>query len=244
MKGTILFVIFLACVMSFPYVRQKYFVNDVGQEIVPMDEKISDGMAEIKDNIVKKIQKVSSNMTQQQKTMQKYHEFFFENEALPILGNPNGRTKVVHVIDYVCPYCAQNLPVIKELIKRNDDVQVIILHTPKLGELSKQFAMISLHFYSTYPDRFAEFHDLVSAFRNEKNFSFDKVFEKMDIDFENFKTTIDFSNLHTIMDHSMVAAREVGMTSVPSYVIKDKFYSGTMTVAELEREIKKHYGEN
>lgn len=244
MRGTILFVIFLACVMSFPYVRQKWFVNDVAHEIVPLDEQITDGVADVKENIKKKIQKVSSNMTQQQKTMQKYHEFFFENDALPYLGNPDGQVKVVHLIDYVCPYCTKNLPVMKELIKRNEDVKVIILHTPKLGELSKQLVMISLHFYSEYPDRFEEFHDRVSAFRTEKDFSFDKVFEKMGLDFEDFKAKIDFSNLNTIIDHSMVATREVGMTSVPSYIIGDKFYGGTMSVVELEREIKKHYPEN
>lgn len=244
MKGTILFVMFLIFVMSFPYVRQKYFIHDVEQEIIPMDEKISDSVVEVKNNIKKKIQKVSSNMTSQQKIMHQYHDFFFDNEALPFLGNPDGKIKIVHVIDYVCPYCTKNLPVMKELIKRNENVKVIILHTPKLGELSKQLAMISLHFYSMYPERFAEFHDRVSAFRNDNNFSFDKIFDDMALDFEDFKSKIDFSNLNTIIDHSMVAAREVGMTSVPSYIIKDKFYGGTMNLDQLEREIKKHYSEN
>ncbi len=59
-----------------------------------------------------------------------HHASIFDDPADPVIGNPNGKIKVVEFLDYLCAYCRAYSPGIQDFLAKNPDVKLIIKEYP------------------------------------------------------------------------------------------------------------------
>ncbi len=59
-----------------------------------------------------------------------HRESIFDDPADPVIGNPNGKIKVVEFLDYMCAYCRAYSPGIKDFLAKNPDVELIVKEYP------------------------------------------------------------------------------------------------------------------
>jgi protein-disulfide isomerase len=87
---------------------------------------------------------------QQQNAQQQAKAAILENAAqlfggkLSVAGNPKGNVTLVEFFDYQCIHCKKMLPVVAELIKKNDNLRVIYKEFPIFGDSSETAAKVAL----------------------------------------------------------------------------------------------------
>jgi protein-disulfide isomerase len=72
------------------------------------------------------------------------------------MGNPNGDVTLVEFYDYNCGICRSNLPVVRELVRRDPNLKVVFRELPILAPSSQDAAYASLA--AARANRFAPFH--------------------------------------------------------------------------------------
>lgn len=240
MHRLILFLVFLGAVMSVPYFYQIFSSKEGKKEIEKVDQEKNTQINMTENNeMIKKENKKSATQT----PIARYHDFIFNNPDLPILGNPKGKMVIVYINDYLCPYCNRGAEALQRLIKKNSDVRVIIFNAPKLAEKSRELARISLNFYASFPEYFEQMSQKLNLFRRS-GFDLQKEMAAMGLDYEQYQQNFDLEKLNKIVDKSIVIAREIGVKTVPAYIIKDHFYNNSMSLIDLEMALQKQYDEN
>ncbi|PCI37731.1 MAG: hypothetical protein COB50_03460 [Thiotrichales bacterium] len=56
--------------------------------------------------------------------------------AAIVIGNPHGKVTMIAVIDYQCPYCKQDYPVIRKLIHNDPDLKVRLMPVAIINQIS------------------------------------------------------------------------------------------------------------
>lgn len=54
----------------------------------------------------------------------------------PVLGNPNGDVTVAEFFDYQCPYCKRDMPTVRDVVKKDGNVRLVMKDWPIFGDVS------------------------------------------------------------------------------------------------------------
>lgn len=68
----------------------------------------------------------------------------FNNVDSPVIGNPKGSVTLVEFFDYQCSVCQRMAPVIKDLVKNNPNLRVVLKEWPIFGQTSANAAKAGL----------------------------------------------------------------------------------------------------
>jgi protein-disulfide isomerase len=88
----------------------------------------------------------------------------------PSLGNPDAKVTIVEFVDWGCPYCRQEAPIVRSFLKAHPDRVHLILRDFPIPELHPQAKDAALAarcvFETSSPEVFWIFHDRLFATQN------------------------------------------------------------------------------
>lgn len=82
-----------------------------------------DHLVQIAANINKAIASKQQDTTKQAVTANSKQLFFASNSL--VAGNPDGKINVVEFLDYLCPYCKSEAPVLAKMAKDNKNIRLV-----------------------------------------------------------------------------------------------------------------------
>lgn len=146
------------------------------------------------------------------------------------MGNPNGDVVLVEFFDYNCGICRANLPVVRELIRRDPKLKIVFRELPVLAPSSRDAARASLA--AARVDRFAPFHTAL--------FSAGPVSPKSIAAAARVAgTTVPDTDKSADAEitRNLQTAGKLGITGVPSWVIGNEVLIGGQSVERLQQAI-------
>lgn len=70
-------------------------------------------------------------------------EVFFDPDNL-VLGNPKGDVTMAEYFDFQCPYCKRDFPMVRDVVKQDGNVRLVMKDWPIFGPPSLHAARLSL----------------------------------------------------------------------------------------------------
>ena len=168
---------------------------------------------------------------------------FKDSDAHPSAGNKDGDIVVIEFFDYNCGYCKKALTAIQDLTKKNDDVKVVFIELPILGESSTLFAKWSLAAHEQ--GNYFEFHQEIMDHRGAKTEAeIVKLAEKVGLDTKKLKEDSESEKVTAALDANRELAQSIGVSGTPGFIIGDQVVKGYIPYEQMEEIITQIREEN
>jgi predicted DsbA family dithiol-disulfide isomerase len=153
----------------------------------------------------------------------------------PSKGPANAAVTIIEFSDFQCPFCSRALPVIEEVMARYpDDVRFVYRHMPldRIHDRARVAAEASLCAHDQ--DQFWAYHDLL--FANPKAFGDEdlkRFAEELNLDVAAWEQCLVEGKFATEIDADIEAARSIGITGTPVFIINGVMLSGAQPVEDF-----------
>lgn len=95
---------------------------------------------------------------QAKKAQAESHDWLYNNDAHPILGNPDGKSVIVNFTDYNCPFCKRLEKGLTQLTSENSDIKVINVYLSfkqqQVSGLNTNAALYAMKVWKDNPEAF------------------------------------------------------------------------------------------
>ncbi len=164
----------------------------------------------------------------------------FENNINdPRIGNPQGAIKIVALFDHACGYCQRMLPIEEKIVANNKDVLLIYKPFPILGEGSVLAARAEVAAYKLDPAKFGKLHAALFNQKGERTpESILDLAGAAGYNVEEFRNKLADAVINQTIEETRSAAREVGISSTPTFIINGKLIPGSMSFEELSSMVE------
>ncbi len=145
----------------------------------------------------------------------------FHSEISTGMGNSDGAVVIVEFLDYRCSHCIRSHEIIRELLRSNDEVYVVIKHLPIFGELSNFMARANLA--AERQGKGAEFHEVLmqeprDGWTNEKTLD---AADQVGIDVAQLKRDMDTPVILQQIEKNRIMARSLGIKGTPAFLVAE-----------------------
>ncbi len=170
-------------------------------------------------------------LSQQNSRVENLRPALFAQKAIgPVIGNPAGKTTVIELLDYACPFCKRAHPVVDKLAAENKDLRFIILMRPVLGPDSEKMARFALA--GDLQGKFQEVHDgLYAKFGDDNRHKVSDetlrdVAVKAGIDYDRAKADMDGDAVTKELARHNQLADQMGISGTPFFIMKNTIIPG------------------
>lgn len=154
-----------------------------------------------------------------------------------VIGNPKGDVTVVEFFDYRCGYCKQVHPRVKELIRTDPKVRVVMKELPVLGPDSLLAARAALA--SRKQDKYPPFHDaLMSARGRLDDAAIMQIASEVGINVGKLRADMADPAIERIINANLRMAEQLGIGGTPAFVIGDNLIPGAIPLAQLQELVR------
>jgi protein-disulfide isomerase len=159
----------------------------------------------------------------------------------PALGPGEAPVTIVEFSDFECPYCRQAAPIVKELRKRYpEQIRVVYRHFPleSIHPRSRAAALASA--CAEDQGRFWEFHDKV--FESPHALSDAELrshAEALALELARYDECIRTNAHRARIDADIAAARGVGISGTPAFLVNGVLLTGAQPIEDFERVIRR-----
>jgi len=162
----------------------------------------------------------------------------------PIMGNANGKLKIVEFSDFQCPACAATAPIIKSLVSQHlADVGLEYRHYPLSQHPNAILAALAAEAAKKY-GKFWEMDEILFANRTnwENSSNASDMFEKFAVlvGVDEAKYKADLQNKQLLMDSinsDKYAGDALNLPGTPSLFFNSVLYSGDLSESALKAMI-------
>jgi len=165
-----------------------------------------------------------------------HREALERDPADPVLGNPAGDVTVVEFMDPRCGYCKQLHPAMKELLRRDPKVRLVVKDIPILGPNSvlASHALLAAQAQGKYGPLF----DALMALRIEPTEAvLQTEAEKVGLDWARLRRDMSDPAVTKRIEGHLTLARALGIQGTPALVIGDALIPGAVNIEELEASV-------
>jgi predicted DsbA family dithiol-disulfide isomerase len=162
----------------------------------------------------------------------------------PSRGPANAPVTIVEFSDFECPFCSRALPAIEEVMERYpDDVRLVYRHMP-LDRIHKRARVAAEASHCAHDQgQFWAYHDLIFANKNALGDEDLKRFaEELNLDVAAWEECMAEGKFADAIEADVEAARSIGITGTPAFVINGVMLSGAKPVEDfvtvIEAELK------
>ena len=205
-------------------------------EVSDLDKSIKDFIQNNPDfifNVLKKYQdeqsKIEQEKTSQLNNLNIIRLNLFDNQM--IIGNKNASKIIYEFVDYNCGYCLKFHQQVLSVINEDQNIKLVIMQMPILGENSITFSKIAIA--ASFQNKFEEVHNyLYSSDRKSKMADILGDLFLMNIDIAQLEQDINSEEVvKVILSHEKFVndfkfngtpAIIIGETIIPGYIEKDK----------------------
>jgi protein-disulfide isomerase len=156
-----------------------------------------------------------------------------------VVGNPQGDVTMVEFFDYNCAYCKKSLVDIRELIKADPKLRVVIRDFPVLGPDSVEASMVAVAVKNQLSgDKYFEFHQklLESKGRVGKERA---IAVAKDVGADPAKLAKDLENpeIRATLEETMRVADALKLQGTPAFVVGDDVIFGAVGLEPLQNSV-------
>ena len=155
--------------------------------------------------------------------------------ASPVLGNKDGKITIVEFFDFACGYCHKLSPVLMNIIKKNDDVRLVLKPVYFLSPASSYAAKA---LYAANEQGLAkEFYVAIMEHKGQLSEStINDIATKIGMDIEKMNATMASSEVSKAMGDTAELSQKIQVTGVPTLVIEGERVQ-TLSERDIQNKI-------
>ncbi len=155
-----------------------------------------------------------------------------------VIGNPEGKVKMVEFFDYNCGFCKRSLPDVIKLKDTNPDLKIIIKEFPILGPGSMEAAKYALAARRQGMDKYWKFHAEMLKHKGRVDGAVALALAKRaGLDVEKLKKDAESKEIADTINANMAMADALNINGTPAFVIGDQIVPGALGYATLNKII-------
>ncbi len=154
-----------------------------------------------------------------------HHDSIFNDPADPVVGNPNGKIKVVEFLDYLCAYCRAASPQVKSFLVANPDVKLIIkeypvVHPPSSVELAHLGMAVAKS------GHYEEIHYALLDNATKTEGDIDVVLKQQGLDPAKVRTYAKDGAIEDHVAKTIDLGQTLGINGTPTFIVGDQTING------------------
>lgn len=195
------------------------------------------------------MQQQKDMVSKAESAIQSHAKALFNTSESPVVGNPKGNVTLVEFFDYQCGVCQRMAPIIKNLIKSNPDLRVVMKEWPIFGATSDYAARAALA--SAKQHKFDAYYDALVM--NEGHLSEEKTMslaKSVGLDTDQLKKDMSDPIFAKELKNNLTLAEAMHLVGTPAFIIahtpdgvytnaKTYFVPGAASEASLNELIQK-----
>ena len=157
---------------------------------------------------------------------------------IPVVGNAGGDITIVEYFDYQCPYCRKVEPELRQVVKDDGKVRLVLKDWPILGPVSVVAARMALA--SKYQDKFLQAHEALIGVNSK--LTEPRIRELLaDAGIDVDRLTRDLASnakaIDAILARNNDQATAFGFNGTPSFIVGKFRVPGVLTMAQFDQAI-------
>jgi protein-disulfide isomerase len=156
-----------------------------------------------------------------------------------VIGNPSGDVTLVEFFDYNCGYCKRSLADIRDLVKNDPKLRVVIRDFPVLGPDSVEASFVAVAAKNQIKgDKYFEFHQklLESKGRVGKDKAL-AVAKDMGLDTAKLQKDMDSAETRAAIEETMKVGDSLKLQGTPAFIVGDEIIFGSVGLDPLRNSI-------
>ena len=154
----------------------------------------------------------------------------------PVIGNPEGDVVVVEFFDYRCPYCVKVAEPLREAVKADGNIRLVMKEFPILGPDSQFAARAALA--SARQGLYESFHfALMSVHGKLDQTAVMTMARGVGLDVEQLKRDMQSPEIDAILRRNFQLAEILEITGTPAFVIGDEIVPGAIDMQTLKAKV-------
>lgn len=152
----------------------------------------------------------------------------FEDGYSWVGGNPDGDITLVEFVDYRCGYCRRAHDEVRELVKVDGNIRLIVKEFPILGEasiLSSRFAIAVKQ--TSGNDDYDTVHEALITLKSDPSPTvLSRLAESLGLDAEKVLDHMNSDSVSQEIARTRALARELNISGTPTFVMQDQLLRG------------------
>lgn len=156
-----------------------------------------------------------------------------------VVGNPNGKIKLVEFFDYNCGFCKHALDDLVKLMKAEPELQVILKDFPVLGQKSVEAAQVAIAARAQLKGaKLFDYHQRLLSMRGQVGRAQAlAVAKEMGLDMAKLAADMDSDTIKTAITETLQLGDSLNITGTPSYVVNKEVLVGAVGFDELKTQV-------
>jgi protein-disulfide isomerase len=214
--------------------KQKAAIGDIVKEyLLKNPEVIQEALAEL-DRRQKDAEK-----TALKSAISQMSDKLLNSPRSVVVGNPQGDVTMVEFFDYNCGYCKKSLSDVRDMIKADPKLRVVIRDFPVLGPDSVEASMVAVAVKNQLSgDKYFDFHQklLESKGRVGKERAL-AVAKEAGADPAKLTKDLESPEIRATLEETMRVADALKLQGTPAFVIGDDVIFGAVGTEPLQSSI-------
>lgn len=166
-----------------------------------------------------------------------------------VYGNKEAKVTIVEYLDFQCPACAANYPMVEKIKEEyKDSIQFVVRHFPLPSHQYGRFAsqvVIAADKQGKFWEMYKLMFDKQETWSNNPNYAsdFESFAQQLGLDMEKFKADRDSQETKDRIQRDLDSARTLGVQGTPSFFMNGKNLPTPSNVEQfrslIEQELNK-----
>jgi protein-disulfide isomerase len=146
-----------------------------------------------------------------------------------VAGDPKGDVTIVEFFDYRCPYCKRAHPTLKEVMRKDPKVRVVLKELPILGPDSVTASRAAIAVLRGQRAKYYAFHDaMLDAKGQLSEAAVMQIAADLGIDVERMRKDMADPKVEQVIQANLALSEALGITGTPAFVIGDELVPGAI----------------
>lgn len=159
-------------------------------------------------------------------------------------GNPNGDITMVEFMDYRCGFCRRAHPEVKELVRSDGNIRLIIKEFPILGKNSTLSAQFALAVKQAGGNKaYEQAHEALIKMQGPVNdWALGQLANKLGLDYPRIKQAMSSPQIGAQIDRNLSLATQIGIRGTPGFVFGDRLVRGFVSIDRMQKIVAEERG--
>jgi protein-disulfide isomerase len=164
----------------------------------------------------------------------------YSSDHTMFIGNKNAEKKIFEFVDYNCGYCLKFHNEIKEIIDNDQNLQLVIIQMPILGNMSYDLSKLALA--ASLQNKFEEVHNYLysSNRKSTMNDIFADLF-LMDINLSQLELDIESEEIKNLLDSHKSYVNDFKFSGTPAIIIGNSIIPGFIDSDKILEILEKEF---